>query len=73
MGFTFNMKNCVMEHVGQLSSKSMSAYVECGSCGAQAVIAVNPGHVGCPRCGSNHIAQLSMGSGKPDWFKGPTA
>ena len=73
MPVKFNMKNCVMENVGRLSNKPMTAYLECGSCGEQHEIAANAGQAACPKCGSTHVAHLSMGAGKPEWFKRPAA
>lgn len=68
---TFNSKGSTFHNVGQLYSgpSKMTAFIECGECGKQGAIDANNGTVKCS-CGSTHFAKMTMGSGKPDWFKG---
>lgn len=65
----FTMKNSRIENCGQLSNRSMPAYLECGQCKKHSEIDGNSGQAKCPHCGSTHMARLEMGGGKPSWFK----
>lgn len=63
------MKNCTFHNSGQLSNRSIPAYIECGQCKKHSEIDASASQAKCPQCGSSDLARVDMGSGIPAWFK----